>query len=373
MRSNFLGYRGSKPFAFALFGLFALSQVGITESANAQTKPLQKVRMVVATGVLDVTYTEFTIPSILGYWKAEGYDVDVQPAGGSLQGAQQLVGGGAEIAVGSGNAFVSVAAKTNVPLRIAMTLRTSDWGVGVKDDGPIKSAKDLKGKTIGVFNLATGGILWLNELLQLNGFDPAKDVSLVPTGMGPTPVQALQAGRVDGLLYWGSALASFENAGLKMREIAGDDWASYPDYSVAVTQPMADKDPAMIIAVLRGIAKAATFVAANPACAIKLHWAAYPASKGPGDEALVLKNDMHSVERAVAAMDQAMKSFGQGKLRGVFDKAAWEHLIKFMVKTNQLDAAVSTDTVAVRIPDLVAKINDFDVKAIQDSAKACKV
>ncbi len=45
-------------------------------------------------------------------------------------------------------------------------MRTTDWGVAVDANSSIKSAKDLKGKTIGVYNQ---GVLWLNELLITSG------------------------------------------------------------------------------------------------------------------------------------------------------------------------------------------------------------
>ena len=95
------------------------------KTTRAQTKPLQKARLLVATGVFDVTYSEFTLPSILGYWRDEGYDVDAQPAGGSIQAVQQVAGGGAEFGAGSGNAFISGGIKGNVPLKIAMPMRVT--------------------------------------------------------------------------------------------------------------------------------------------------------------------------------------------------------------------------------------------------------
>jgi NitT/TauT family transport system substrate-binding protein len=363
---------------FGLFASLCLASVAsasiallFANATHAQTKPLQKVRLMVATGVFDVTYSEFTLPSILGYWRDEGYDVDAQPAGGSIQVVQQVAGGGAELGAGSGNAFISGGIKGNVALKIAMPMRTTDWGVAVDANSSIKSAKDLKGKTIGVYNQATGGVLWLNELLIASGLDP-KDVTLVPTGMGATPVQALQSGRVQGLLYWGSAIASFENIGLNLREIAGEDWKTYPDYSVGVTQALADKDPAMVIGVVRGIAKSLTFLAANPECALKLHWAAYPATKSPGDEAEVKKKDLHSIQRALTSIEEAYDIFGHKKYRGAFDDAAWERLIAFMVKSKQIDRPVPVQSIKLQIPDFVEKINDFDANAVRESAKACK-
>jgi len=212
--------------ASALALLLGLLPHASIAPAHAQAKPLQKARFMIATNVFDVTYSEFTLPIILGYRRDEGYDVDIQPAGGSLQAFQQIAGGGADLAAGSGNAIIAASVKANLPLRVAMTMKTADWAVGVDAAGPIKSVKDLKGKTIGVLNLATGGLPFLNDSLIANGLDPSKDIDLVATSMGPAPVQALQSRRVQGLFYWGSAIASFENFGLKLREIGGDDWSS---------------------------------------------------------------------------------------------------------------------------------------------------
>jgi NitT/TauT family transport system substrate-binding protein len=347
---------------------------GMGAPLHAETKPLQKVRLMVATGVLDATYAEFTLPIILGYWQQEGLDVDVQPAGGSLQAFQQIVGGGADFAAGSGSAIVSANAKTNLPVRVAMTIGTSDWAIVVLDDGPIKTPKDLKGKTIGVFNLATGGLAWLNAMMRENGFDPKTDIDLVATAMGATPLQALQSGRVQGLLYWGSAVASFENSGLKLRQIYGPDWHVYPDYSLATMQAVAEKNPAMVVGMSRGIAKALTFLAANPLCALKLHWANYPSTKPTGaDEETLVKNDLHSINGQLAGMTNARALFGGDKLWGRFDTAAWDRLVAFMVESKQIDEPIPAKTLPVQIADFDTRVNDFDAKAIEDSAKACKL
>src|SRR5215472_9735368 len=247
----------------------------------AQTKPLKKARLVVATAALDVTYPEFTLPLTLGYWRDEGYEVDVQPGGGSLQAVQQMVGGNAEFASGSGNAMVQFNEKNNLPIRVVYTYGVTDWSVGVDADGPIKTVKDLKGKTVGVYSLATGGIGMLNALLRANGMEP-KDVELLPVGMGAPPVEAMRSGKVQGLLYWGGGIASFENAGLKLRKIVDEDWPTYPDYSLVTMQAIADKDPDMVVAIARGSAKAQLFAMTNPTCAVKLHWATH--AKPPGDE-----------------------------------------------------------------------------------------
>src|SRR5262245_49431347 len=209
----------------------------------SQDKPLLKFGLAVGTTVLNVGYPMVTLPVTLGYWKAEGYDVDVQPVGASLQAIQQMVAGNATFAEVNASAVIQANTKNDLPVRIVLSNGVIDWSLAVDADGPIKSIKDIKGKTIGVFSLATGGIAYLNTYLRANGIDPAKDVDFVPLGLGAPPVEALRSGKVQGLLYWAAAVSTFENAGLKLRKLVGDDWRSYPDYSLSTMQATIDKNP----------------------------------------------------------------------------------------------------------------------------------
>ncbi len=370
---------GSFSFSFSalparLTLLSAFAVLALPQAALAQTRPLQKVRLVAATSVLDVTYTMLTLAKTLGYYQAEGYDLDLQPAGGSLQVVQQLVGGGADLGAGSGNAMLQANAKNNLPVRIAYTITSSDWAIGVDANGPIKTVKDLKGKTVGIFSLASGGVGLLNGLLRTNGLDPAKDVELISVGMGAAPVDALRTGKAQGLIYWGSALTGFENAGLNLRRLTGDDWAFYPEYSLGVMQATIDKNPDMVVGVTRAIAKAALYATTNPTCAVQLHWQHYPATRAAGvDDATQMKRDLRSLQTQLDSMLTARQNFGDGKFWGRFDAASWNKLSAFMLAGKQIDAPFDAAGIAARIPGLTEKTNSFDAAAIVAAAKACKV
>ena len=232
---------GARRAAMASLGiLLSIAMLGGAKPATAQQRPLKKVHIVVATPVLNVTYSQLTLPITLGYWRDEGYDVELHTADGSLQAVQQLVGRNAEFAAASANAVVLANIKSNQPIRVTMNFQTSDFALVVEEGSPIKTVRDLKGATIGVVNLATGAIVSLNGLLHQNGMDPARDIQYVSTGFGATAVQAIKSGRVQGLIYWGTAIAGFENAGLKLRKIVGDDWNTYPEYTLAIMQRTAE-------------------------------------------------------------------------------------------------------------------------------------
>jgi NitT/TauT family transport system substrate-binding protein len=356
-----------------LVGWMCAAVVALTAAPSfAQQKPLQKVRLAVGTTVLNVGYPMLTLARTLGYWSAEGYDVELLPVGASLQAIQQMVAGNAEFAEVNASVIVQSNVKNDLPVRVVMANGVIDWAVAVDADGPIKSVKDLKGKTLGVFSLATGGIAYLNSYLRANGLDPARDLEMVPLGLGAPPVEALRSGKVQGLLYWAAAVSTFENAGLKLRKLAGEDWRSYPDYSMSTMQATIDKDPAMVVAMARGAAKATVFALANPDCARKLHWAHYPSTKPTGaDEATLIKWDMNNQQAQLDSLSDGYKLNG-GKLWGNIDAAALDRLIAFMVAAKQIDKTMPAKGMMVGIPDFFTKVNAFDVKAIEDSAKACK-
>lgn len=68
----------------------------------------------------------------------------------------------------------------------------------VKDDSPIKTIADLKGKTIGISVIGGGTQGPFNMLLKKNGLDPATDVKLVEVGFAVSE-DALRQGRVDAV------------------------------------------------------------------------------------------------------------------------------------------------------------------------------
>ena len=68
----------------------------------------------------------------------------------------------------------------------------------VKDDSPIKTIADLKGKTIGISVIGGGTQGPFTMLLKQNGVDPAKDIKLVEVGFAVSE-DALRQGRVDAV------------------------------------------------------------------------------------------------------------------------------------------------------------------------------
>jgi ABC-type nitrate/sulfonate/bicarbonate transport system substrate-binding protein len=68
----------------------------------------------------------------------------------------------------------------------------------VKDDSPIKTVKDLKGKTVGISIIGGGTQGPFNLMLMKAGLDPNKDIKLVEVSF-PLSEGALRSGKVDAV------------------------------------------------------------------------------------------------------------------------------------------------------------------------------
>jgi len=339
-------------------------------AGTAMADDLKPVTLTVGTSVLNVGYPMLTLPLTLGYWEKEGYKVSLQPAGASLQALQQMVAGNAQFAEINASVAVQANVDTKLPVRVAMANGVLDWSVAVPQGSPIKSVADLKGKTVGIFSLATGGLPMLKSYLKANGVDPDKDVTFIPTGFGAQPVEALKSGKVDALMYWASANAGMENAGLKLDYIYDPAWRQMTDYSLTVMQDTAKKDPAMVIAIARGVAEATVFALANPECAVKLQWQEYPETKPKApDEATAMAWDLNNINAQLATLKAGYEL--DGSVWGQVDTGGLDRLQNFLAENGVTKGTLPADDYLTGIPDFAKQVNDFDADAIRAAARSC--
>ncbi len=361
----------ARGIARALFGLAAFALV--VGAADAQPeKALKPVAIALGTQVVNVTYPFLTLPIALGYWKDEGYDVKIVTTGGSLQGIQQMMAGGVQFAEVNSTGLIQANTDNDVPVRGVMGTGVIDWGIGVPADGAIKSVADLKGKKIGIFSLGTGGVPLLKGYLRANGINPDTDVQIIATGAGAPALEALRTDRVQALMFWGSALVGFENAGMKLRVLYDPAWRALPDFTFATMQKTIDTDPAMVEAIARGAAKATLFAQTNPECTRQLHWKYFPGSKPTGaDEATLAKWDLALLKAQLDSMSAAQTMNGS-PLIGAMSSAAYGRMQDFMAKDGLLKKTVPPESMLYLKPGFVEAINRFDHDAVIAAAKACK-
>lgn len=359
---------------WAVLLAFAWGAAGGLAPAHAQApaKPLKPVTIALGTQVVNVTYPWLTLPIALGYWQQEGYDVKIVTVGGSLQGIQQMVAGGVDFAQVNSTGLIQANTDNDVPVRGLMGTGVIDWGVGVLKDGPIKSVADLKGKKIGLFSLGTGGVPLLKGYLRSNGINPDADVQLIATGAGAPALEALRSDRVQALMFWGSALTGFENAGTPLRVLRAPAWRSMPDFTFATMQKTIDADPAMVEAIARGAAKATLFAWTNPDCTRRIHWKNHPGTKPTGaDEAILVRWDDALLQTQVDTMKAAHEMNG-GRLIGAMSPVAYGRMQDFMLGEGLIKRTLPVEGMLYLKPGFVEAINRFDHEAVIEAAKTCR-
>ncbi|MER5858354.1 ABC transporter substrate-binding protein [Streptomyces sp. NPDC059688] len=150
-------------------------------------------------GLDKVIYMPAILTQRLGYFQAEGLNVQLlsEPAG--VQAETALVSGQVQGAVGfydhtldlqvKGKSVESVVQFSHAPGEVEV--------VSAKAAGDLTSPKDFKGRKLGVTGLGSSTDFLTKYLAVKNGVD-VSEFSPVAVGAGPTFIAALQKGAIDG-------------------------------------------------------------------------------------------------------------------------------------------------------------------------------
>src|SRR5712664_1288867 len=140
----------------------------------------------------------FFIAQDKGYFKAEGLEVEIDQGEGSSAPITKIASGAYNAGFGDINALIDFASKkpSEAPVAVYMMYNLPPFTIAVKKDSPIKTPKDLEGKTLG--GAANDGALKLvPAFAKAAKIDPAK-VNI--TNMTPNlREQMLIRGQVDGV------------------------------------------------------------------------------------------------------------------------------------------------------------------------------
>ena len=187
--------RGMKRATFAALASAAVAAA--TRGAEAQTSTPLRVALIPIESAAEVYYAKE-----LGAFAKAGLDVELQPLQNGQAIAAAVAGGAAEIgystvpplavAHSKGIAFTIVAGA-------ALSIASEPFAlVAVNADSPIKTPKDLTGKTVGIIGLGTVADFGTRAWIDRNGGDStAVKFAELPA---PAMPAALAAGRIDAAL-----------------------------------------------------------------------------------------------------------------------------------------------------------------------------
>ena len=133
-----------------------------------------------------------------GLFKKHGLDLEISAFGGDARMMQALTADGVDIALGGGPALATIVKGTPMKAVAALADAPNTIMTVVMKDGPIKSAADLKDKSVSV---STAGSLtyWLTmQLSQSQGWGP-NGIKITPLGTSNAQIAALKTNQVAGV------------------------------------------------------------------------------------------------------------------------------------------------------------------------------
>ncbi|MED5620854.1 ABC transporter substrate-binding protein [Ideonella sp. BN130291] len=257
----------------------ASSLLALPTWLHAQT--LEKPKLTIAVGGKNLLYyLPLTVAETLGYFKAEGLDVQIVDFAGGSQALRAVVGGSADVVSGAFEHTVNMQAKGQRLRAFALQGRAPQivLAVNKKTMPNFKLVADLKGKKIGVTAPGSSTNVMANFVLAKAGLKPT-DVSFIGVGATNAAIAAIRQGSIDALSHLDPVITILERAGdirvvTDTRIVAEADkvfGGPMPAACLYAPQPFIDKNPNTVQALANAIVRADKWIqAAGPGEIIKV-------------------------------------------------------------------------------------------------------
>ena len=176
---------------------------------------LEKPRVVLAVdGKAAFSYLPLTIAEQMGYFKAEGLDVEFMDVPSAVRAQQALATGTADIVAGSFESTLQLQARGQFLRSFVLLGRTPQCALGLSTKAlpGLGAALDLRGKKIGVPALSSASHLFATAVLTKVGITPL-EISYVAVGGGSSALSALRTGQIDALAHTDPVMTVLESRG----------------------------------------------------------------------------------------------------------------------------------------------------------------
>src|SRR3954451_102312 len=238
----------------------------------------------------------FVVAIDKGYYKAEGLDVTIDTAAGSLEPINRVASGTYDMGFGDINSLIKFRdANPGTPIKaVFMVYNKPAFSVVGRKSRGVSSPKDLEGKKLGA-PPADGAYAQWPIFTQANGIDPSK-VTIVNAG-SPGPEPMLASGEVDAIT--GFSFSSYIN--LKDRGVPASDISVLlmADYgvnlygnSIMVNPKFAAEKPEAVKGFIRAFIKGLNETVKNPTTSV---------------ESVLKRNDVAKKETELERLQIALK------------------------------------------------------------------
>jgi NitT/TauT family transport system substrate-binding protein len=273
----------------------------------------------------------FFVAQDKGYFKAEGLDVTIDQGEGSAASITKVAAGAYQAGFGDINAVIDLAAKrpADAPVAVYMLYNSPPFTIVVKKDSPIRTPKDLEGKTLGA-PANDGALKLFPAFAKAAKVDPTK-VSI--SNMAPNlREQMLMRGQVDGIFGYINTIAfSARLVGLDpekdLRFINyGDNGLDLYSNAVVFSRTFVKENPKAVAGFVKALNRAINDSLANPEMAMDAVMKREP----------LLKRDIER-DRLAATLKDEMSHPEIARIGlGDIDPARLTRSIGIVVEANQL-------------------------------------
>ncbi len=177
---------------------------------------IEKKALTIAVGGKNLFYyLPLTIAEQLGYFKAEGLDVDIVDFAGGSAALRAVVGGSADVVSGAYEHTINLQSKGQIFTEFVLQGRAPQivLAVSTKTMPDYKRIADLKGRKIGVTAPGSSTNMMANFVLAKGGLKPT-DVSFIGVGAGKGAITAVQSGQVDAIANLDPVISMLDQQGL---------------------------------------------------------------------------------------------------------------------------------------------------------------
>ena len=215
----------------------------------------------------------FLLAEDRGYFRAAGIDVTIDQGEGSAASVTKVATGAYDVGFGDINAAIALSAQrpAEAPLGVMMLFNRPPFCIAVRADSPIRTPRDLEGRTIG--GPANDGALRLfPAFARLAGIDASR-VNI--TNMNAQlREQMLNRGQVDGVFGFVNTIR-FSAQLIGTNADTAYRWILYGDYgmdlysnAIVVSRQLARDKPAAVAGLLRAINRGLADMLREPDAAV---------------------------------------------------------------------------------------------------------
>jgi NitT/TauT family transport system substrate-binding protein len=346
----------------------ALVAVTLTLTLPAPSPAQTRLRVGWCSKTVTSAATPFAVAMKMGWFKADGIEVELIPLAGSADCTKTLVTREIPFALPSVEPLAA-AIPQGVKAKIFYTAYQGNiYGVAVPADSPIQKVADLKGKTIGVISMGSAGVYIARALAATHGMDPVRDINVVVAGEGAQTAAMLRNKQVDALSQYDTQYAIVENAGVKLRLLDTREIDRYPSNGFLALDETLKSMHKEAVALAKGYARGTVFAIANPEAAVRILYEVFPFTKPTGkDEPTAIRDDVKVLQARITnwKLEKAgVKRWGENS------EANYTAYTEFMQKSGITKEKVTAKDIITN--ELIDEINRFDSAKLSADARAYK-